>query len=397
MKHPLFQITILFLSLFSLSSCGEKSGANDEPEPPAKNAPRTVLVYMEACNSLGSSGYDRSDLNEMITAARNGDIADNRLLVFHHPKGKDPVLKEIQNLTGNIDTLVIYDSSISSVSSRRMEQVIADAKRLAPADDYGLVLWSHGNGWIHVADNLEGESTLVNPNAFGVDETLGSSSSNRRYMNTDVLGATLRNKGFSFIYFDCCYMACVEVMWDMRGTAPFIVASSTELPAAGMPYNRNIKCFMAPKKADIVGAARNTFELYDAKSGIDRTCTISVIDMSAIDRLADATRAIYSLHPSLSTGFSPQKFMTENNCYYYDFGHYVNSFAGVDPSLVADWNAALDATIVYKASTPRLWDTIDLTYHSGLSTQIIDSESKAKTKGYDQLLWWKDVASYLWR
>lgn len=395
MNRIFLKIALALSPILLLSSCG-KSGNGDEPIPQGKNAPRTLLVYMEACNSLGTSRFDNSDINEMIQAARNGDIGENRLLVFHHPKKGDPVLKEIKNLTGEIDTLAIYDNSISSVSSARMEQVIADVKRLAPADDYGLVLWSHGNGWIRVSPAQEGEATLASPSAFGVDETLGSSSTSRRYMNTDVLGTTLRGKGFGFIYFDCCYMACIEVMWDLRGTAPFIVASSTELPAAGMPYNRNVSCLLA-KDADLVGAASNTFDLYDSKSGSDRTCTISVIDMSAIDRLGQATKAIYSAHPTLVSGYSPQKFMTESTCYHFDFGHYVNSFEGIDPALISEWNDALDKAVIFKASTPMLWNEIPLTHHSGLSTQVLTSASQAQTKGYSDLLWWKDVASFLWQ
>ena len=86
-------------------------------------------------------------------------------------------------------------------------------------------------------------------------------------------------------------MGNIETLYELRGITDYVVASPTEIPSDGMPYNLNVGCFfeLVP---DLKGAARNTFDYYDVQSGKYRSCTISVYDMSKIDRVAKATRNI---------------------------------------------------------------------------------------------------------
>ena len=89
---------------------------------------------------------------------------------------------------------------------------------------------------------------MVAPLAFGFDKG--------QKMNLTTLARTLQGQNFGFVYFDCCYMGSVEVAYELRHA----------MPSNGMPYNRNIRCFFAPE-ADLLTAARNTFELYDGEFG----------------------------------------------------------------------------------------------------------------------------------
>ena len=65
------------------------------------------------------------------------------------------------------------------------------------------------------------------------------------------------------------------------------------------------------------------------------------------------------------------------------------------PELLTNWTNAINKVIIYKASTPYMWNKLKIEHHSGLSTFIIDDITKATTKGYDQLQWWTDVANKL--
>ena len=86
--------------------------------------------------------------------------------------------------------------------------------------------------------------------------------------------------------------------------------------------------------------------------------------------------------------------MTGSTCYYYDFGGYINALCN-DKTLKDEFDAALAETIVYESTTDRLWNTIDLKEHSGLSTYIIKSDADYTLKNYNQLAWLDDVASIL--
>ena len=201
-------------------SCGS---SKDEPEGPTNE--HTVIVYMAACNSLGSGGYDRQDLIEMQEAVANntlhgqvlvyrGDIDGNAKLYRMTAEGPKPLRDYASD-------------GLSSVHSERMINVLKDARTLAPARSYGLVLWSHGNGWLQTG--IEDNNNEFQPTAWGEDRG--------RVMNITTLRRVLEQVGtWAYIYFDCCFMASVEVVYELRNTAPYIIGSATELLLTGMPY-----------------------------------------------------------------------------------------------------------------------------------------------------------------
>lgn len=371
------------------ASCGD--GKGDTPEPPAppvqEVAGRTVLVYMLASNSLGSTvspyDYDMQDIREMQTAAAEGDITDGRLLVYHSSSNGNVVLKEI--LPDRIDTLKIYDPDVLSQSRERMDEVFDDMKSLAPARDYGLILWGHGSGWLQ--DGIAESQSTVQTYAYGEE--------NRKWMNITTLASILEDRDFSFLYMDCCYMASVEVIYQLRKAVRRIVAYPTEVIAWGMPYDQNIKYFFMDTP-DLESAAKATFDLYDSMSNPTyRLCTVGVFDTSGMDRLAAATRAIYDRNTTgIPDGYTPQPYMTSGTCYYFDFGGYVAAL-DYDDALKAEFDAALSDVVLYEAATPRLWNQIDINEHSGLSTFIMESDARFTLKNYDQLDWFVDVASAL--
>lgn len=373
--------SLLTVTLFSLmaSSCKK-----DDPDPVKQPAHRTVLVYMASNNSLGTSKRDSADMKEMVKAAAAGDLQGGRLLMYHADTKGNCTLSELTE-TG-FKTLTTYENDgLSSVHAGRMKKVIADTKRIAPAGEYGIILWSHGDGWL--ADGIADDPD-VSPLSFGHE--------NNKKMNISTLAAVLEPEKFKWAYFDCCYMACVEVAYELRHALPVFVASATELPADGMDYTLNIRPLMQKGSADLIQAAANTFSVYDSKAGSDRTCTMSVISTSGMDNLAAKTRAIYENAASpMPEGYSPQKFMTEYRCWHFDFADYVKALCGGETEQYLDWKKTLDKCVLYKANTPYIWSIVKLNHHSGLSTYIIAEDGDETRRNYDTTPWFKDVASCL--
>lgn len=386
-------ILVSAFAAVGLAACHD----DPEPTPPQKKALRTVLVYQVANNNLGTASYNEMDIAEMKAGAAQGKLPEGgRLLVYNAGPSKPPYLLDIT--ANGIDTLKTYDQSVLSVQSERMLEVFDDVERFAPADDNAIILWSHGSGWLQ--DGMEDPNdTGVLPKSFG--------SEKGKTMNITTLANTLRQgPEWSFVYFDCCYMASVETLYELRHIAPVIVGSATELLVYGMPYDQNIPHFFAPTP-DLVGAASTTFALYDAMTGSNRTCTMSVVNTDGLDKLAKATKAIYELaDPHMPADYVPQRFMNKGitNCHYFDFRQYVGAlctdaagaerFAGA-AALLADFDAALADCVGYAAATPMLWNTVPLTFHCGMSTFILDTPEKANNKNYKTLSWYADVASAL--
>jgi len=382
---------VLMMCGLSLASC------HDDPELPEEKSGRTVLVYQVANNSLTNYSYD--DFDEMMDGAGQGLGKNNRLIVYRHTRKLGPVLVEITAT----DTLTLkhYDTTQSSVDIDRMTEVINDVKRITNTEQYGLVLWSHGSGWVE--DGIE-QSPIKR--SFGDDN-------GKRMNNRDLALAIRQCGGFDWIYFDCCYMMSVECLYELRDCAALFAGSVTELQSPGMPYHLNLKYFFAPGKADLVGAARSTFEYYEDRIAsmpgdvINNYCTMSVVKSSALEEVARTAKVIYSkADPSLPDGFSPQMYSTgvhETSCLYFDFAHYVGAlthdadgierYEGSTADLEAFNNALADA-VLFDAATPFL-RRVPINNHCGMSTYILRDSQSNTYKNYNELSWYRDVASAL--
>lgn len=355
---------------------------SDEPSPQPSVAARTVLVYMAANNNL--TGFDMADISEMTTAARSHSFGNSRLLVYHSPRNSEPTLMEV--LPEGLDTLRIFEAG-SAVSAGRMTEVINDVQQFAPANKYGMVLWSHGSGWLQdgIAESISGQQR-----SFG--------NEGGRTMNISTLAAVLEQAPvrFDYLYFDCCFMGSVETVYELRRCTDYIIGSATELPTTGMPYDVNVPLLLDGSRNALIQAATSTFNYYDALSGSSRTCTMSVVDTSVLDKLAEATAAIYSTAASvLPQGYRPQEFTDYTiRCYYYDFKDYVHALTD-DSSLISNFDTTFDKCVLYSAETPFLWNNVSLDRHNGLSTYILGTQGDETTKNYSTLSWYTDVAGLL--
>lgn len=365
MLRKLLILSLVCQSVIMLTGCD-----SDKPE---KVSRRTILVYMVAANSLGASGFDLADINEMKTAANKG-LNGCRLLVYHNSMDAPPVLKEITS--SGEKTLVNYTDAEYSTSRSRMEEVMADVKELAPAYDYGLVLWSHASAW--AAPTIDADKRK----SFGDDRN--------RQMSIPTLASVLKGKGFSFVYFDCCYMANVETLYELRSVTPLVAGSTIELPADGMPYDRNVP-LMCENVVDLKKMCENTFNYYNTKtSSTQRTCTMSLIDMTRLDALADVCRRIYGLHTTPAEDFDPQRFQTGDKPLLFDLAQYMHAL-DTNGLYAAPLAKSIGDAVLYEAHTDRIWGSIDIENNCGLSCYIVNSTDGPSYKGYDELQWWKQV------
>lgn len=343
---------------------------------------RTVLVYMAANNNLYNYALD--DINEMRAGVySNGGLNGGRLLVYRATPDHAPELIEIDS-KGTESVLISYPPSTQSLSIAQMSRVLSDTRALAPAGDYGLILWSHGTGWINddgVIEEHSRASAQLSPNSFGQDGDPVTK------MKLSSLARALGDNKFSFIYFDCCHMGSVETVYELRHNTPFIVASAAELGIEGMPYDKNLNCFFKPVP-QLEKALLNTFSYYSNSPSWG--CTISLYDTSKIENLAELTRNILSEteHPDdykavpyfrkvvMSTGI-------------FDMKHYIQHRGAQHPSLQA-WLKAFDDVVAAHRTTPTVF-TLKAADFNGLGSHIVATPDEADTYDYFDTAWWRDV------
>lgn len=370
MKH-LKSLLILTLSLI-ITSC-----SSDEPSPNGGSASRTVLVYMVASNSL--SGYADRDINEMMDGIAEVENRNCHLLLYETTYDEYPVLYEIKNSNGKATKNVIktYASDIRSTTVQRMSEVMSDTQKYAPAESYGLVLWSHASGWVRT---LEQESIRISPKDYGDD--YGHS------MSITDLASALPDGMFDFIYADVCYMGCIEIAYQLRDKTDYYISSPTEMMATGMPYDKNTPCFFE-KTPNLVKACRNTYEHY-ASSG--SYVTISLVDCSKLDTIAGLCRQIHA-NPGGGTTVpidELQSYNRNSKSVFFDFLQYTSLLAVGQQA--DDLYKLTNDAVIYKAATPTFLSlAIDPDHYSGLSTYILGTASRINEQYYTTLDWYKDI------
>lgn len=378
-----------------LWSCSE-----DNPEPPVPQGPmeaveRTVLMYAVASNSL-SYNLDL-DMKEIQQVAASLDLKKSRLLIYSvqlDPKTGETMQPKLQRLVKmsygyDFQTIKEYDDQNRSTDTERIAAVIADVKYFSPSDKYGLILWSHADAWL---PSPTWTATDAAQYAFGQDKD-GKES---HYCEMPDLAATIPAGMFDFIWFDSCYMANVETLYQFRGKADYLVGSVTELSEYGMPYDVTLPELLK-KDVDLVKTAALEYNTYITQTKLP--FTVSVLDLNKVENLADVTARCYSDFNCLDGTTGLQCYSRRVNPALYDFGQYTREIVRqnhpeASDELLADFQKALEDVVVYKATTDRSFtgQNMNRANYSGLSCHRLSNQTELKgEKFYRTLDWYSRV------
>ena len=133
----------LKLLLLLVPLLGIWTGCSDD-EPEIQTSTRTVLVYMMANNSLEK--FTDDNIDAMIEGASYGRLNNGNLLIYYAGSGTDD--HSLYTIADNQTQLVKQYDEQDPTDPAVMQQVIADVVSQYPAESYGLILWSHGTGWL---------------------------------------------------------------------------------------------------------------------------------------------------------------------------------------------------------------------------------------------------------
>lgn len=231
-RSPLF---LLLLAFPLLAACSDDH-ADDVPQPGSVKGRRTVILYMAAENSLGIDGYLRSDSTEVMKG-RIWLANEDRLLVFiDDEKGSRLYRVTKQN---NTPTLVHrWSRKLNAADSETLREVCQITKEQFPAEEYGLVCWSHATGWI---PPTSASTQNVPLKSFGLDR--GNEAAGNSEMLIEDLAEAIEASGmhFTYIFFDCCLMQTIETAYALRHVTERVIAAPMSIAACGADYESQIR------------------------------------------------------------------------------------------------------------------------------------------------------------
>lgn len=380
MKHIYIILTVLFGAI--MVSCS-KDDAENEPQPwqltPTQPCEHTTLIYSVAANNLL---YDlRSDSLEMIKGAPQikGLATTNRVILYFASKDGKPTLSELmvgKDGKGYFQLLKTYERTVASTHPARMRTVWQDVMHYRPASAYGMILESHGTGWTPAFSDhsLPSDSQLPAPDdsgavafAFGSDYSVTANSD-----KTDIieLADVFADGQLDFIWFDACYMAGIENIYQLRHKANTFVGYVMEIASYGMPYDL-ILPLIAGQDADLVSGADTLFKYYN---NTNSAVSVSVVDLSVMPQLAAAARPLARVEQIPYISFM-QNYARMPNGPFYDLGEYFNR-SNEDITELQDelekFNIVLGKALKYKNISQKDFNNhnINTTVYSGISTHI---------------------------
>jgi len=385
-------ISGLIVSLLAITACGggssSSSGGSVTPEYTNPNLPRTdtqdwlIMYYCDADNNLEE--FIMKDLNEMESVNLSAKKIKIIALVDRNPSywdgdgdWSDTRAYEVKYDSGGFNTTLVServaistlgiskntsDAEVNMGSGDTLTKFIKFCTDNYPANHKMLLFTNHGGGW---RDNPAAKKNRLKE--IGVtkgvcwDESSSDAYLHTADLRTSIVAALGTGNKIDIIAFDACLMAMVEVAYELKDVANYMVASEETIPGYGFPYTAILNTLPSDLSTyTSVAFGTNIVDKYynayisgtnvENPGMTDTSVTLSLIDLSKITAL---TTAINTLGSGLMTdnGSSPNmnkrivsQSFTESN--YVDIKSYCTNETLRSTERTAV-NTALTAAVIY--------------------------------------------------
>lgn len=194
----------------------------------------TILVYINAANDLAP--FSNLNVNQMEKVAGNPDV--RFILQWKQSTQVWPT----STFNGTRRYLVKPDTS-NQIASELIQDMGTDVdmgvpstlldfinwgKTFYPADRYCLIIWNHGSGW---------KRTPALSRAVSFDDETGNA------IQTWQLAQAIGSNVFDIVAWDASLMQMMEVAFEIKDRAHYVVGSEESPPGEGYPYDSIFSVF----------------------------------------------------------------------------------------------------------------------------------------------------------
>lgn len=414
MIKKLFTLFICSISLaMTFTGCSEEAFDTDSVNK------QTILVFYPWTGSksyTGLLGYLQNNIDSICDGIidRKG-LNNSRVLVFLSDKYNHSTLYDLQYnaTTKSVDRVSLKEyEGASYASAEGIADILNEVKTKASALNYALIVGVHGCGWTYASDwsrypyyarpsvtrpsdnNFSGIQFGPDPNA-PLTRFFGSVSLAENAMDISTLAEGIRESGLKmqYILFDACYMSNIETAYELKDVTNYMIASGSEIMAAGLPY-RSMWSYLNSPTPNYSGIVSTSVNFYKNNSSAP-FCNLAAIDCRQVEKLASVMKDINAenqLQASVNLdsiqhldGFRPNLF--------YDLETYVDSLR---PSgyLLDQFKSQLKLTIKASDHTDEAYtciyssDSFKIKNYCGITVSDPSQHSVA-IKGREKTGWWK--------
>lgn len=303
------------------------------------------------------------------------------------------------------DTLKTWPETDEAVSASTMTDVLETVKGLYPHASYGMVFSSHGSGWLPSGYYSTGKITAgtaglqavpyIDPNSDGSMPRVKSigidniTSRNTYEMEIDTFAQALPMK-FDYIIIDACLMGGIEVAYALKDKCDKLVFSQAEVLEDGLcDYTTLTQRVLKPVVPDLYNLCEDSYRHYKNQDDpIYRSLTISMIDCTRLDGLAESCKSLFSKYRnqiSLVNAANVQGYFRARKHWFYDLTDILRQ-SGVPEADMTDYNKAMSDCVLYNAATDTFIN-FDIRTHCGLSMYLPADGNSELDEFYKTLSW----------
>lgn len=385
---------VIALALATAMAAAAAQSCKDDPTPEPEETQRTVIVYIAGDNNL--SGEVNSKISALAEGFKNVDAEKNRLAVFADYRTDMPKLIEI-TADGPVD--VETYPSLDSADPENMKSVITGIAERYPAGSYGLICFSHASGWLP-------QGALSDPTGYGTDSSAEASPATilqdgSDEMSLEDFAEAIRLPGgqkYDFIALEACYMAGIEVAYELKDAADGLIASSAEILSPGFENTyREALYLLFEDEPDIAGFAKAYFDHWDSMQGAMRSATISAIDLTLIGELAEETGRLMDEGTYLISDPSGIQHFNRNHYHlFFDLTEYLEAVMGESKvQYMERYRSILDRAVMYSNATesfmPGYPYSFNIETSCGLTVYIMQPDLTTLNSDYAHTSYYSEI------
>jgi hypothetical protein len=194
-----------------------------------------------------------------------------------------------------------------------------------------------------------------------------------------------------YILFDACLMGGIEVAYELAvaGKCGIVGFSQTEVLAEGFDYPSIPSHLLSGGVPDTEAVCMDYFEQYDVQTGVYRSATISLVDCSCLEPIAEVCEELFGRYAHQIADLDPkkvQRYYRDNYHWFYDLVDIVAK-AGATEEELESLNSAIDGCMVYRAATPEFMSEFAIKTYSGFSMYLPSDGGAELDKYYRTLKW----------
>ena len=381
--------------LLILTGCDDRNREDVLPD----SYSNVVILYTPAYNNLSSK--IKQNIETVCSNPLPMKTSDRAVLLVTHNAVNDsdfntptePVIVRISSdWSGSavLDTLKRLSAKEQLLDKNVMRSCLTYIQENFKSDHYGIVFSSHGTGWLPedyyrapIARSCPGPELK----SFGAsyEGTPSQIKASHEILVQDMAKAFPMH--MDYIIFDACLMGGIETAYELKDVTDIIGFSQAEILASGFDYSTftsDLLIHNSPQEF-----CESYFKYYDSLSGASRSATISVVDCSKLQNLANVCTKMFERY---RTGISSvrasevQGFFTSGKHWFYDLQD-IFVKAGITSSDLSVLSSAIDECILYKAHTEKILNSIPIKAFCGFSSYLPCDGSRYLDSFYKGLAW----------